>query len=201
MNARNLGIGLAIGWVVMPFAACVAAFITFFADDKLGVLSIALSTLLSLPFIIGTAIYTLIAIQRCVALPRTRIVPHLLLILPLSGVIGWSVVANVTPRRITPDTVTDSPFDKYWYSAPQTAYGCPSPFLRFFDSTMPDSGYPNIGGTLFDISSFLGDLTIWSFLVFVAVSVTYTLLPPQCNAEQTNARERTLLSALSVRDV
>ena len=107
MNARNLGIGLAIGWIVLPFAACVGAFVTF-ADDELGVLSMALSTLLSLPFIIATAIYTLIAIKRCVALPHTRIVPRLLLILPLIGVIGWSVVANVTPRRITTDTVLEA---------------------------------------------------------------------------------------------
>ena len=182
MNARKLGIALAIGWVILPFVACAGAFITF-ADDELGIVSIAVSALLSLPFVVGTAIYTLIATKRCVSLPRTRIVPRLLLILPLIGVVGWAIVANVTPRRITPDTVSDSPFDKYWYSAPQTAYGSPSPFMRFFDDAMPDAGYQNIGGSLFDVSSFLEDLTIWCFAVFVVVSLAYTLLPPQRNGE------------------
>jgi hypothetical protein len=58
--------------------------------------------------------------------------------------------------------------------------------LRFFDEPISDPAYPNIGGSLFDISSFLGNLTTWCFLVFVVVSLAYTLLPPKWGGEQTD---------------
>ena len=199
MNARKLGIALAIGWVLLPFAACAGAFLAI--GDELETVSITSSVLLSFPFIIGTTIYTLIAVKRCILLPRSRIVPRLLLFGPLIAVVGWATVANVTPRRITPDTVSDSPFDKYWYSAPQIAYGTPAPFLRFFDDAMPDPGYPNIGRTLFDTSSFLADVTIWSFLVFVGVSLAYTSLPPRCDGEQNDARKRPSSSPLNGKSI
>ena len=187
MNARTLGISLAVGWLILPFLACAGAFLML--DDELSVTSAAISATLFLPFIVGTAVYAAIAIKRCVALPRKSIFPRLLLLLPLLSLMGYAIFANTIPRRITPNTVSDSPFDKYWYSAPQTAYGSPFPFLRFFDDSIPDHGYPEIQDSLFDLSSLLGDLVVWAFGIFVIVSLTYTLLPPSNSGEPCDATE------------
>jgi hypothetical protein len=80
MNARKLGIALVIGWMILPIAAFAAAVISLGYDEQ-EIVGIAVSMLIFLPHIVGTTIYTLIAINRCVALPRERIVPRLLLFL------------------------------------------------------------------------------------------------------------------------
>ncbi|KAA1257497.1 hypothetical protein LF1_53460 [Rubripirellula obstinata] len=176
MNARTLGIALALGWLALPLAACAGAI--FMLDDELSPMSVAVAAALSLPFIVGTTLYVYIACKRCIALPHNRLLPRLIFALPLIGLAGWATFLNTTPRRITPDTVSDSPIDKYWYSAPQTAYGSPFPYLRYFDDPIPDRGYPEIGGSLLDYTAVFGNLTLWAFCVFVLVSLAYTLLPP-----------------------
>jgi len=180
-RALLLGVTLTIGWIILPFAACVVAFITF-GDDELAGSSIAATALLSLPLILGTWIYTGIAVKRC-ASTSTGLVPTLLLVVPLSGVIGWSLIANASPRRITPDMSGDSPFDKHWYSAPQTSFGSPAPFLRIFDRPLTDVQHAMTGTMLFDFSTFLADVTIWCFPVFIIVSVAYIRLSPRRDGE------------------
>jgi len=187
MTARILGISLAIGWLILPFVACAGAF--FFLDDELGVPAISMSAALTLPFIVGTTVYTFIAMRRCIAIPSKRVMPGLFLLSSLLALAVWAIVMNGTSRRITPATVSDSPFDKYWYSAPQSAYGIPFPFLRYFDDHVPDGGYPEIQDWLFDTTALLGNLTIWSFPVFVIVSLGYTVLPPRNDGEPCDATE------------
>ncbi len=173
-NPRSLGISLAIGWFVLPIVMFVCAWII---QDELSASGVLVTVLLTAPFILGTLAYTWMAIRRSLLLPSYRKWPRFVLLVPLMGLSLWALWLNVSPRRITPEMVSDSPFDKYWYSAPQTAYGSPSPFLRFFDSDQPDGGYPQIGRVLLDVGSLLGNVTLWMFLVFLLVSFAFWFLP------------------------
>lgn len=175
MNARTLGISLAVGWMILPFIMCTGALVM--PDDGFSLMSMALSAFMFLPFIAGTAIYTVIAAKHCMSGTVARRFPRLVLFLPFIGVAVWAVVANTKSRRITPDSASyNSPFDKGWFSAPQTVYGSPLPFLRFFDDTVPDARYPSVGATLFDIPTLLGDLAFWSFIIYVVVSLMYAVI-------------------------
>lgn len=176
MTFRRFGILLAISYVVLTIIYCFTSLL--FLGNELKLLSIITTAIFTLPLIISTIIYITVAVKRCFKFPRRRVVPYLLLF-PLICFFGLMIYSNSTPRRITPGNVVDNMFDEYWTFAPQTAYGSPGPFLRFYDDTIPDPTHQEIQGSLFDVNTLLTNLTSWLFLAFILVSFLYVTQWPK----------------------
>lgn len=167
INARFLGVLLAIGWVLSP----IPLFFIVFLIKPERTMDIALS-LFALPFIVGTTIYTLIACKRCVESRSKRRLRCSLLFIPLSLLLAFALFGNLVPRRLTPDMAGNSPFDKAWFTEPQFAVGSPYPYWRHFDAPQDQ-----FGSYYFSFGELIGNFMSWSFPIYVAVSIAYLVLP------------------------
>lgn len=170
MNLRQqLGLWLFFGWLVLPFFMFFeAVFIVFFVGDQLGAIGLATQVVIGGPFLLATSWFTWLGLQD---LCRNRNLRRWLVRGLICTVVCVGLV-NAYPRRTPDDYIMGSPFDHYWYFAPQTHFGFPFPFYRVFDSETPDQDFPKIGKRLFDPGSLIGDLLILAFLIYVLVSLT-----------------------------
>ncbi len=69
---------------------------------------------ITLPIIFGTLAYLIIAINRYVTNPRRTFVAGMLLLFPICMTLLIATYFNAIPRRITPESVKASPFDRYF---------------------------------------------------------------------------------------
>lgn len=136
------------------------------------ILNVGLGDELGIPYQVISSLYTsvfisyilLVHIRTFKEAQRTGIVWTKYVLITLYTIaLGLFVYVNTVPTKIT-TTVNDSPFDKWWYSADQSAYGFPSPFLRFLDNTSQE-----YGNVIFDFSSL--SVNVFLFL-FAALSVS-----------------------------
>jgi len=176
VTARRLGVSLAVGWIVLPFVLCLGIPL-FMVADRTAPAVVLLMLLINVPFVAGASVFVYKAFARFWRNPPRRVLVGLLLHVPVLALAAWFVAVNATPRRITPERVHANPVDPYWESAPQTAVGWPCPFLRLFDDDTPDARYPEIGPTLIDPPSLLGDLHVLAFLTYILVAPMYMFLP------------------------
>lgn len=178
MNAKKLGIALAIGWLALPFVACAGAFVVWRSDTAFSFGSRVFSALIFLPLILGTALFVSIAVLR---LPTPRagalLLGYLALILVFTTICA-AIGFNAVPRRFSPETTRTSPFDRYFEYAPQKVFGFPFPHYRVYDRENPDGDYV-AGKTLFDFSSLLGNVTFWTLPVYIITAIALTILPNQ----------------------
>lgn len=177
MNARQLGIALGMGWLLLPFVACAGALVLWRSDNEFTWAGHLFAAIISLPLILGTAILSLVAFRWLRQVRSWKRLSQAMLLLPIFLTIGYAVWLNASPQRITPDTVTTSPADFYFEYAPQTAFGFPCPFYRIYDQARPDQHFASIEQNFFDFSSLLGNMTFWSFPVYLIVVVAFLKLP------------------------
>ncbi|PQO27131.1 hypothetical protein [Blastopirellula marina] len=177
MNVRQLGIALGIGWLLLPLVACAGALVLWKSNNEFTWAGHLFAAVISLPLILGTAIFSLVAIRRLRQVRSWKRLSQAMLLLPILLTVGYAVWLNASPQRITPDSVTTSPGDFYFEYAPQTAFGFPFPFYRIYDQVQPDQHFASIGQNFFDFSSLLGNMTFWSFPVYLIVVVAFLELP------------------------
>ncbi len=85
--------------------------------------------------------------------------------------IAFFIYMNTRSHHFTLENSVDSPFDRIWYSWDQTAYGYPSPFLRFFHQ--PLKGF---GDHLYDFSSFFGNIDFMLFALSIYAAAVAVFL-------------------------
>ena len=145
-----------------------AVYFGILGGDELGSASVAFSTVTGLPFVLATGWYATLAITECTTHP----VAYRFLVGSIVASALMIAGLNAYPVRTPEDFEFGSPFDQYWYFAPQTHYGFPFPFYRIFDSEFPDVDRPDIEKVLFDPGSLIGDIVFLSFLIYALVSIT-----------------------------
>jgi hypothetical protein len=178
MNAKKLGIALAIGWLGLPFVACAGAFVAWRSDTEFSFGSKVFSALIFLPLILGTAMFVSFAVLRLRSARATKLIFASVSLLLVFTTICAAIGFNTVPRRFSPETTLTAPFDRYFEYAPQNAFGFPFPHYRVFDRENPDGDYV-IGKTLFDFTSLLGNVTFWTLPVYILTAITFTILPKQ----------------------
>jgi len=131
-----------VAWGIGMVVLCGMAFVS----DELSIWWISWTAIFVTPFLLGTAFFYLLIFYG--SLWRRwylAVLPGLFLALV--------IFQNFVPRHFQGDG-NDSPFDRIWYSWPQTAYGYPSPVYRIFDEKLEP-----YGAHLLDVSS--GLLNLW----------------------------------------
>ncbi|PCJ53571.1 MAG: hypothetical protein COA79_22680 [Planctomycetota bacterium] len=152
VNFRGLIKILLVMWLTSP----VTMTLTFiwFLSNELSFVSILATIVYTLPFFILTVIYFYLLVKRKLESFILRVVSFIIPVL----VSVYFVINNFISYRISlGPNQNDSPFDQWWYFAPQTAYGYPSPYYRIIDAGIKNS--PEI---IFDINSIV--LNIFYFI-------------------------------------
>jgi hypothetical protein len=177
MNTLRLCKALAIGWLFLPVTVCAGAFSVSRSETELSLPFQALSAVVFMPMICGTFLFAFMVARRLrTDSSKNQILPSLpLLLAVVTSVSG--IWLNTVPRRISPETVQTSPFDRYFEYAPQTAWGSPCPFYRIYDQAHLDIINPGIKEALFDFTSLLGDVTLWTLPVYALTTIALVLSP------------------------
>lgn len=166
-----------MGWALLPLVACAGAFAFWRSDSEFTWTGHLFAAIVSLPLILGTVAFSLVAFRRLRQVRSWQRLSQTLFLLPIMLTSGYAVWLNAIPRRITPDMVSTSPADRYLEYAPQTAFGFPLPFYRRYDQAQPDQHVPSAKQNFFDFSSLLGNMTFWSLPVYLIVVVAFLELP------------------------
>ena len=125
---------LLIAWLSSPITGFL--FLIWFSSDELKPIFIIATLVFSTPFIALTAIYIFIFIRYKISTNKRRFFN----LVPLAGLAIYCLIKNFLPYRIFLEPgQNDSPFDSWWYFAPQTAYGYPTPCYRILDSPIEES--------------------------------------------------------------
>lgn len=178
MNAKKLGIALAIGWLTLPFVVCAGALVVWKSDTEFSVAAQVFSAVMFLPLILGTAIFVSIAVLRLRTAQAAKLIFASVSLLLVLTMICAAIGFNTVPRRFSPETTRTASFDRYFEYAPQIAFGFPFPHYRVFDRENPDGEYV-IGKTHFDFTSLIGNVTFWTLPVYIFTAVAFMVLTKQ----------------------
>lgn len=165
INYKTYTILLLIAWVSSPITSF--SFLIWFVAYELTPIFTIATLVFFTPFIILTAIHIFIFIRYKITTLKRR----LFNLVPLAGLSIYWLVMNFLPYRISLEPgQNDSPFDSWWYFAPQTAYGYPTPFYRIIDHPYEDNfkiifDYASIIGNVFNLFGCLFFMTL--ILIFL----------------------------------
>ena len=85
-------------------------------------------------------------------------------LLPIFSIVF--TLMNIIPRRIYNAAFNYSALDEPWYFWPQTSFGFPSPYLRFFDSTVE-----NLPNPVISMDSFIGNIFLFCILLYLLIGI------------------------------